>query len=198
MPRISAGTVAEHVAAQESAILAAAARLFVERGYAATTLADIADEVGLKRNSLYRYFPDKEEILLRWFRVELAPLGARSAELLTADRPPLERIAAWVDLQLDYVADPAHELGAQLMAEPVALSGAARAELADGHRRLGDLLARAVAEATGRRRTAELDAALVMAMVNEVARRAAGARTTRAERRRLHDAVRAVLEPAPR
>lgn len=40
-----------------------AAELFATRGYARTTMNDIAEELKLKRSSLYHYFRNKEEIL---------------------------------------------------------------------------------------------------------------------------------------
>ncbi len=50
MPRIKADNIAEHVAQQRAAVLDAAVRLFVERGFSEVGLADIAAEVGLARN----------------------------------------------------------------------------------------------------------------------------------------------------
>ncbi|MBP2293441.1 TetR/AcrR family transcriptional regulator [Azospirillum rugosum] len=41
-----------------------AARLFVERGTDAVTMQDIAAEVGCRAPALYRYFPNKEALLL--------------------------------------------------------------------------------------------------------------------------------------
>ncbi len=49
----------------EAEILEHAARLFSENGYAATTLQDIAADLGMSRSSLYHYFPNKEEMLIR-------------------------------------------------------------------------------------------------------------------------------------
>ena len=69
MPRIAADNIAEHVANQQAAVLDAAVRLFTASGYHDVSLGDIASEVGLARNSLYRYFPDKAHLLLAWFRV---------------------------------------------------------------------------------------------------------------------------------
>jgi len=44
-------------------ILNAAAKLFKERGYTATTLRDVADEAGLKAGSIYYHFASKDEIM---------------------------------------------------------------------------------------------------------------------------------------
>jgi AcrR family transcriptional regulator len=46
-----------------SQLIDKAAQLFARRGYARTTMHDIAEELGLKRSSLYHYFRNKEEIL---------------------------------------------------------------------------------------------------------------------------------------
>ena len=39
---------------------------------------ELAEEVGLARSSLYRYFPTKSAIVHRWFDVAMAPLVADS------------------------------------------------------------------------------------------------------------------------
>ena len=114
MPKISAPSVAEHVAQQEALVFDTALRLFTERGYSHVTLGDIAAEVGLKRNSLYRYFPSKAHILVRWFRAELPAQAAHSSEVLTGTGPPLGRIVRWADDQLDYALRPEHALIAAL------------------------------------------------------------------------------------
>jgi AcrR family transcriptional regulator len=49
----------------EAEILEHAAQLFSERGYAATSLQEIAAELGISRSSLYHYFSNKEEMLIR-------------------------------------------------------------------------------------------------------------------------------------
>ncbi|RYF30361.1 MAG: TetR/AcrR family transcriptional regulator, partial [Comamonadaceae bacterium] len=41
----------------------AAMELFNERGYAATTVADIAERAGLTRRTFFRHFADKREVL---------------------------------------------------------------------------------------------------------------------------------------
>lgn len=157
MPRIQADSVAEHVAQQEATVFDAALRLFVERGYAAVTLADVAGEVGLARSSLYRYFPDKAHILLRWFRTELPAQVERATAVLGGEGPPRARIEAWIDDQLDYALRPEHELVVALSAAVGDLEPEERAELADSHRQV----------------LAPLDAALVEAGLREADERSA-------------------------
>jgi AcrR family transcriptional regulator len=144
VPRISAETVAQHVVQQENAVFDAAIRLFLEHGYANVALGDIAAAVGLKRTSLYRYFPDKAHILAQWLRRELDAEAATSARLLGGDGEVAARIERWVDHQLAYARRPEHTLVTAAPEADRALDAATRAELADGHRRvlapLGELL----------------------------------------------------------
>lgn len=108
MPRITGPSIAEHVASQEAAVVDAARRLFSERGVAAVSLGDIAAEVGLRRTSLYRYFPTKAHILERWFDLEMDPLVERSRQVIAEAAPAAETLRAWLDVQLDFFTDGAH------------------------------------------------------------------------------------------
>ena len=122
-------------------MIAAASRLFADRGVNRVSLADIAEEVGLARNSLYRYFPDKGHILGAWFRSELAPLIDRCIEIATRDDPPLRRLDAWLVLQLDYLVAPEHQAMLSAASELASLSEGVRADIGDGHRELYGTLA---------------------------------------------------------
>jgi TetR/AcrR family transcriptional regulator, cholesterol catabolism regulator len=48
-------------------VLDAAARLFREKGYAGTTMRDVAERCGIRAASLYYHFPSKDEILAEVF-----------------------------------------------------------------------------------------------------------------------------------
>ncbi len=196
MPRITADTVAEHVAQQEAAVFAAAMRLFAQRGYTQVTLADIAAEVGLKRNSLYRYFPDKAHIVLRWLRRELPEQAAHARTLLRGDGPPAERLHAWALHQLDYARRPEHRVLAEVGAVAAELDEAARAELAESHRALLEPLDAVLREAgladdADRAAAADLLVALVVGAAGVEARRA----PDDAVRARLLAAVDALAAP---
>ena len=142
MPKISAGSVHEHVARQEAAVIGAAIRLFNERGVRDVSLAEIANEVGLARNSLYRYFPDKAHILAAWFRITIAPLVDLSNAIATSDQPPADRLTQWVDAQFGYLTAPDHAVMLIASNEMTALPDDVRAELGAVHRELYSSLAR--------------------------------------------------------
>jgi AcrR family transcriptional regulator len=54
----------ELVASRQEEILDAAARLFAKHGYAETDTQLLADEVGVGKGTLYRYFPSKQDLFL--------------------------------------------------------------------------------------------------------------------------------------
>ena len=69
-------------------ILAIAAELFAERGFAATTVREIADAAGILSGSLYHHFDSKEamvEELLRDFSEQI--MGAYRAEIASGADP---------------------------------------------------------------------------------------------------------------
>ena len=49
---------------RQSEILDAAARIFARHGYPGTDLQFVADELGVSKGTLYRYFPSKRELFL--------------------------------------------------------------------------------------------------------------------------------------
>jgi AcrR family transcriptional regulator len=83
--------------AVQKEIADAALRLFVAQGYAATTIDDIAVEVGMSPRSVFRYFATKEEIVVGKFdlggQVMLDELRARPAE-----EPPWQSLRRVFDI----------------------------------------------------------------------------------------------------
>lgn len=61
--------VAEHNDKTRQAILAAAARLFVRKGYKRTRVADIINEVGITPPVFYGHFPSKQDLFVEAFEV---------------------------------------------------------------------------------------------------------------------------------
>jgi AcrR family transcriptional regulator len=73
-----------------------AARLFAEKGYEASSMRDLAEEVAVRPSSLYHHFPGKDRILFEIcygfqqdFNLEVVPE-------LRAERPPEDAIRAAV------------------------------------------------------------------------------------------------------
>jgi AcrR family transcriptional regulator len=136
MPKISADTVAAHVAQQRAAVVDAAAALFAERGITEVSMSDIADAVGLARNSLYRYFPDKGHILAAWLTSEIDPLVVESLLIAEADTPPSERLDQWLSYHLALGTNHEHRLMERVADEIGSLPAEVRAEIGAQHRRL--------------------------------------------------------------
>lgn len=110
MPKIAAENIEEHIRQQTTRILDCAAELFAANGYRGTDLGGIAKSMGLARNSLYRYFPSKDHILVAVMQREMSPFVERTAEL-TRDFPdPLARVDAWLKLQMEIATGPCHEM----------------------------------------------------------------------------------------
>src|SRR5690242_9809404 len=80
-----------------------AARLFAERGYQGTSLADLAGALGVQKPSLYHHIASKEDLL--W---EVAWEGAQAfhagLDALPAEVPALERIRLALRAHLAVVA----------------------------------------------------------------------------------------------
>jgi AcrR family transcriptional regulator len=71
------GRVSQSNAAASDAILARAADLFFERGFASVTTADVATAAGVSKKTLYRLFSTKEELLVAAAAAEMDAFGRR-------------------------------------------------------------------------------------------------------------------------
>jgi AcrR family transcriptional regulator len=73
-------------------ILASAAALFARKGVAATTVREIADEVGILSGSLYHHFDSKESIVDEIIASYLDDLRGRYKAVLAGDTDPRTRL----------------------------------------------------------------------------------------------------------
>ncbi len=81
-------------------ILLAAQELFHRRGYANTSLDDIARAVGIKREGLYYYFPNRTQILIEIIQPLGIQLRDRVREILESDASPEDKICQTVENHL--------------------------------------------------------------------------------------------------
>lgn len=77
-------------------IIAAAAKLFKEKGYHATTIQDVADEVGMLKGSLYYHIKSKEELLYLVTKEPIRELIERQKKLMESDLAPQQKIVEFV------------------------------------------------------------------------------------------------------
>jgi AcrR family transcriptional regulator len=86
-------------------VVRVAVDLFAERGYAATTLAEIADAAGIAPSTLFNYYPSKSDIVFSLFNDAI-----ESAERRIVGRPDGEpataALIAWVKEELPLVEAP--------------------------------------------------------------------------------------------
>ncbi|MGH9051142.1 MAG: TetR/AcrR family transcriptional regulator, partial [Acidimicrobiia bacterium] len=71
------GPAAPAVSARREEILAIAAELFAEKGFATTTVREIADTAGILSGSLYHHFDSKESMVDEILRTFLDEILAR-------------------------------------------------------------------------------------------------------------------------
>lgn len=82
------------------AIEAAAFRLFAERGFAATTISDIAAEAEIAPRTFFAYFPSKEDVVFARFDGHGAALGQRLDER-GPDETTFDAIRVWIGERLE-------------------------------------------------------------------------------------------------
>ena len=126
-------------------ILAAAARLFATRGYAATTMNDVAAASDLSKATLYHYVHDKHDLLAQVARGHVQRLEALVAEVLARGLVPAARLAALIECFMSAYASAQHEH--RVLTEDVKfLEAGPQAEVLDGQRRIVTAFAEAIAE----------------------------------------------------
>ena len=80
-----------------------AAQVFARRGYAAATVQDVADDLGILKGSIYYYIKTKEDLLFRLLSAVHDDVDQLLEEVAAADGlDPLERLAEYVRTQTTY------------------------------------------------------------------------------------------------
>ncbi len=92
--------------ANRQRIVEAALHLFMERGYAETSIGDVAEHAGLLKGNLSYYFKTKAEMLESVSEARMQELFGRLQQRLPADPTPLQALEAFVQV----TQDSAHEL----------------------------------------------------------------------------------------
>lgn len=110
-------------------LLRAAARLFVEKGFAATTTRDIAEAVGMRSGSPFYHFRSKQDLLKAAMIEGLEDAYRRLQAASTGLVNPEQRLRVMIRTHLGNLLD-GHCQAPMLLYESRSLDAAARAEIA--------------------------------------------------------------------
>ena len=94
MPRLWDETIEAHRRAVRDATLDTTAALVAECGLASVTMSQIAEQTGIGRATLYKYFPDVEAILLAWHERQITGHLEHLAEVRDRAGDAAERLEA--------------------------------------------------------------------------------------------------------
>ncbi|BCW05881.1 TetR/AcrR family transcriptional regulator [Arthrobacter sp. NtRootA1] len=77
-------------------VIAAAISVMSDKGYASTSIQEVAERVGVLKGSLYHYFSSKEELLYRILEESHEQSREIHREVIELDLPPLETLLLYV------------------------------------------------------------------------------------------------------
>ena len=109
----------------------AAAQLFRELGYEATSHADISAEADIGRTTFYEHFSSKEDLLVQMVRRDLPPLVTEIIETVDSSLPADERLKELARLMVEFVGTD--HIGLILHTEVPHLSPQAQDQISEAH-----------------------------------------------------------------
>src|ERR1700722_15354710 len=103
-----ARTQAQRSAATQQALLAAARRLWGERGYAAVSTPEIAEAAGVTRGAMYHQYPDKANLFLAVLEAVETDVIERLTAIVVAEQPksPADALRTSADAWGDIATEP--------------------------------------------------------------------------------------------
>ncbi len=95
---------AEDIVRRKREIFEVAARLFLKKGFAETSMREIAEAARVGKSTLYDYFPEKDDILLFALEQEMAKRNRAAAELAELDTDAVTKLGKLVELHYEFLA----------------------------------------------------------------------------------------------
>ena len=114
MPKLWDETIEAHRTHVTTAILHTTAHLVAERGVRAVTMSEIAEQAGIGRATLYKYFSDVESILRAWHERQITEHLEQLAEIRDREGPPFERLASVLEAYAAISHDTRRHRGSEL------------------------------------------------------------------------------------
>lgn len=85
-------------------VLATATRLFHEKGYDATSIQDLSDELGLLKGSLYYYISTKEDLLFEIVRSYHEETRAYFDDIVESALPVVDKLRTFIETETAHTA----------------------------------------------------------------------------------------------
>jgi TetR/AcrR family transcriptional regulator, cholesterol catabolism regulator len=172
-PRPTRPALRERYDRRQTEVVATAARVFAERGFHATSMADLVEATGLAAGGLYHYIGSKDQLLVAICDQLMEPLLARVREIAAEDAPAedlLRRIVREWTAHVEHNRD--HMLVFQQerhVLERGSQWRAVRRQRKAFEELLADVFARGEADGTLRFADADLALRALLGMVNHTA-----------------------------
>ncbi len=78
-------------------MIEAGCELMHERGYTAVGVSDVCSTAGVKKGSFYHFFPSKVDLALDIIERQALEMESALEEMVSGDKPPLERLTGYAD-----------------------------------------------------------------------------------------------------
>jgi AcrR family transcriptional regulator len=99
MPRPKLEVIAEYRCGE---ILEAARKVFARRGFAETTVDEIAEAAGISKGTFYAYFPSKHKVYVEALRQGLHGLIEESQQRMEQGHTAAEKIRIFIDTRIGF------------------------------------------------------------------------------------------------
>lgn len=86
----------------ETTVVTAAMKVFARRGYANARVEDILEEAGIARRTFYRYFTNKDDVLVSLYDVATSELLRRMNDTSGPAEDPVSGLLSLLDRYLDF------------------------------------------------------------------------------------------------
>lgn len=132
MPKIVQATVAEQRRWRRAELLRVGRDLVMQHGLDGWSVRALAEQAGISRSAVYEYFVTGDQVLAEILLDELERHAIELRALQATADDPTTAFVAWLERNLDYIADGSHALARALM--PVAATTELRADIERAHR----------------------------------------------------------------
>jgi AcrR family transcriptional regulator len=130
-------TPEERTAERKRDLIAVAGRLFAERGFHGTSMADIAAQFGVRKATLYHWVDSKESLLAQVLADVVGDAADEMRLVVSLELPATERLRMLVRIHLDSWAANPHNMEVGIT-EARWLEGAARERYLESMQIIGD------------------------------------------------------------